>query len=64
MDKIGGAYLQCVNNHYAKFNYKGMETVGVTYYTNQTHPTHFGWGKGLSSTPTKKRENINQMCTK
>ena len=26
--KIGGAYLYCVNNHYAKFEYKGMKTVG------------------------------------
>ena len=26
---IRGAHLQCVNNHYAKFEYKGMNTVGV-----------------------------------
>ena len=32
--KKGGAHLQCVNNHYAKFEYKGMNTVGVTDYTN------------------------------
>ena len=25
--KIEGAHLQCVNNHYAKFEYKGMNTV-------------------------------------
>ena len=31
---IGGAHLQCVNNHYAKFEYKGMNTVGATDYTN------------------------------
>ena len=38
---IGGTYLQCVNNHYAKFEYKGMKTVGVTDYrrTGQTGPT-------------------------
>ena len=30
MQKIGGAHLQCVNNHYAKFEYKGMNTVGVS----------------------------------
>ena len=29
-----GAYLQCVNNHYTKFGYQGMNTVGVTDYTN------------------------------
>ena len=34
MYKIGGA----VNNHYAKFEYKGMKTVVVTDYTNQTPP--------------------------
>ena len=32
--KIEGAHLQCVNNHYAKFEYKGMNTVGVTDNTN------------------------------
>ena len=31
---MGGAHLQCMNNHYAKFEYKGMKTVGVTDYTN------------------------------
>ena len=31
-----------MNNHYAKFEYKGMKTVGVKDYTNQTPPTHFG----------------------
>ena len=29
-----GAHLHCVNNHYAKFEYKVMITVGVTNYTN------------------------------
>ena len=32
--QIEGAYLQCVNNHCAKFECKGMNTVGVTDYTN------------------------------
>ena len=32
--KIEGAHLQCVNNHYAKFEYVGMKSVGVTGYTN------------------------------
>ena len=31
--KMGDANLQCVNNHYAKFDYKGMDTVGATDYT-------------------------------
>ena len=51
--KIGGAQLQCMNNHCAKFEYKGMKTVGVTDYTNQTPPMYFGWKKCLSSTPVK-----------
>ena len=34
LHKIRGAHLQCVNNHYAKFEYKGMNTVGVTDYIN------------------------------
>ena len=29
-----GAHFQCVNNHYAKFECKVMNTVGVTDYTN------------------------------
>ena len=32
------AHLQYVNNHYAKFDYKGIKTVGFTDYTNDTHP--------------------------
>ena len=32
--RIGGAYLQCVNNHNANFAKIGMNTVGVTDYTN------------------------------
>ena len=47
--KIGGGHFQCMNNHYAKIKYKGMKTVGVTDYTNQAPPTHFGWKKCLSS---------------
>ena len=34
LHKIEGALLQCVNNHYAKFDCKGMNTVEVTDYTN------------------------------
>ena len=32
--KIEGAHLQCVNNYYAKFEYKVMNTVEFTDYTN------------------------------
>ena len=34
MHKIGGAHLQYVNNHLAKFERKGIKTFGVTDYTN------------------------------
>ena len=34
MHKIGGKHLLCANNHYAKFEYNGMNTVGVSDYTN------------------------------
>ena len=32
--KVEGVHLQCVNNHYPEFEYKGMITFGVTDYTN------------------------------
>ena len=32
--KIEGAHLQYVNNHLAKFEWKGIKTFGVTDYTN------------------------------
>ena len=53
-----------MNNHYAKIEYKGIKTVGVTDYTNQTPPTHFGWKKMSKFNTRKKSENIYQMCTK
>ena len=31
---MGGAHLQCVNNYYVDYENKGMNTVGVTHYTN------------------------------
>ena len=40
--KMEGAHLQCVNNHYAKFDYEGVKTIGVTDYTNQIPSKHFG----------------------
>ena len=57
--KIGGSHFQCVNNHFAKFEYKGMKTVGVTDFTNLTPPKHFGWKKGLSSTPLIEKNLCN-----
>ena len=34
LHKIGGAHLQCMDNHLAKLEYIGMKTVKVTDYTN------------------------------
>ena len=45
MHKKGGAHLQCGINHLLE--YKGMKTVGITDYTNQTPPKHFGWKKNV-----------------
>ena len=59
--KIGGAHLQCVNNHFAKFEYKGINTVGVTDYTNQTPPTHFEWKNCLSPTPMKMGKCLSNV---
>ena len=54
--KIKGAHVQCVNNdHSAKFKYKGMKTVGVTEYTNQTSPKHFEQKNVLSTRPQKMK---------
>ena len=36
----GEAHVQCMNNHYAKFEYKGMKTLGVTDNTNQKPSKH------------------------
>ena len=32
--KLKGTHFQCLINHYVKFEYKSMNTVGVTDYTN------------------------------
>ena len=49
MHKIGGAHLQCVNNHYAKFEYKGMNTVGFQI-TQTRHPLSISDGKKCPTT--------------
>ena len=48
--------LQCVNNHYAKFEYKEMKTVGVTDYTNQAPSKHFWMEKCQVQHPSKSRK--------
>ena len=63
---IVGVHLQSVNNHYAKFEYKGIKTVGVTDYTQITQCKH---SKGVVDVKCLKfntPKNIikYQMCTK
>ena len=53
--KIGGAHLQCVNNHYATFEYKTNKTIGVKDYTNQTPSKHFEQ-KNVQVQPPKMRK--------
>ena len=60
--KIGGARLQCVNNHYAKFEYKATNAVGVTDYTNLGFPIHFGW-KNMSKLTSLKNEKKIMKCS-
>ena len=50
------AHIQYVNNHHAKFYYKGKKTHGVTDYTNQTPLSISGGIKCLSSTPHKNEK--------
>ena len=55
-------------SHHIKFEYEGMKTAGVTDYTNQTPPKHFGWIKHLSSTDLKIVKILikcaqNRRCT-
>ena len=58
VQKMRGAHFLCVINHYEKFEYKGIKTVGVrvTDYTNQTPSKHFGRENLLSSTPLKNEK--------
>ena len=56
MHKISDAHVQCLNNHNAKFEYKGMKTADVTDYTNQTPSKHFERKKCLSSRPPKMKK--------
>ena len=37
---VADAHLQCVKNYYAKFEFKGMKTIGVTVNTHTTKSKH------------------------
>ena len=45
--KIEGAHLQCVNNHYAKFEYEGLNTVRVSELYKLGTPLEF-WIEKMS----------------
>ena len=52
-------YKQSFN--YANFEYKAMKTVGLTGFTNQTPPMHFGWKICLSFIPVKMRKYLSNV---
>ena len=60
--------IQCLNNHYAKLEYDGMNTVGVTDYQTR-HTLSISDGKNvISSTPVKNEKIFikgaqNSRCT-
>ena len=56
--KKEGAYLQCMNNHYAKFEYKWMNTVGVKFTQTRHPPKHLEWKKMSQFNTCQKQENI------
>ena len=59
--KKRSAQLQCMNKYCAKSEYKGMKTVGVSDYINQTPPMHFRWKKCLCSTPVKMLKYLSYV---
>ena len=58
--KIGGAHLQCMINHYGKFEYKGINLVVVTDHTNQT-PFAFRMGKTSKSNTIKNVKYLSNV---
>ena len=52
---LASAHFQCVNNHYAKFEYKGIKSVWITDYTQIAQWKHSAGGVDLimskSNTP-------------
>ena len=62
--KIRDAHIQCVNNHYAKFEYKGKKC--LSYRLHRPDAILAFWKKiCLSATPLKnKKLDIHELCTK
>ena len=66
--KIEGAHLQYVNNHLAKFEWKGIKTFGSYRLHKLGTPKVLRAAKCLSSTPLKNEKKImkraqNRRCT-
>ena len=40
-EQKGEPHVQCMNKHYAEFEYKGMKIIGVTDNTHQKPSKHF-----------------------
>ena len=59
LHKIGGAHLQYVNNHLAKFEYKGIKTFGVTDYTNLVPLKCCGQPNIEVQHPSKMKKKLN-----
>ena len=64
MHKTGGTHFQCVNNHFAKFEYKGIKSGEVTDYTNQTKMPKFNTPKNkeISLKYAQNRRHTSSMC--
>ena len=60
---MGGAHLQCVKNHHVKYEYKGMNTVGVADYTNW-NPLSISDVKMSKFNTTQKHTRNYETCTK
>ena len=60
--KIGGGHLKYVNNHFAKFEYKGMKTLGVTDKTQITQCEHPKGGVDVIVSKLNTPKNIIK-CT-
>ena len=61
MHKIRDGHFQCVNNHYEKFEYKGMKSVGDTIQAFLTEKMSKLYTPKNENTFTKGEQNIR--CT-
>ena len=62
MQKLEGAHVQCMNNHYPKFEYLGMKTFGVEI-TQTRHPLSILQKKMTKFKTPKNEKKIHEMYT-